>query len=282
MKLELHDFAFQILHTTTIEGKLQSIRDVDFSLINFQYPGAKIPTQPGRPTHLRFSDVQVKFPRRQSLTDKKMRGRALHFFANHELLAIEMLAAAIVAFPCHNERDLNFKKTCLATLADEQKHFQLYLKRMNQLGVEFGDYPLNDFFWDKMVNTQSPAQFTSLLSLTFESANLDFSLYYCNLFEELGDTETAEIMRIVHRDEINHVKAGVYWMNRWREDQSLWDYYIKNLPDLITPARARAMVFDRRARELSGMDDDFIEKLFHYQDEFRITKRKNFEEIKAE
>jgi uncharacterized ferritin-like protein (DUF455 family) len=280
MKWEIHKFAQHVLNSQDIEAKLASSREIDFHLTDFEYPGMTIPNQPGRPEQLKFSDTQVKFPRRQSLNDKKMRGRALHFFANHELLAIEMLAAAIVAFPCLNEDDHNFKKTCLATMADEQKHFILYRNRMNELGVQFGEYPLNDFFWDKMINIQSPAQFISLLSLTFEAANLDFSLYYANIFEELGDHETAEIMKIVHRDEITHVKAGAHWMNRWRNDQTLWDYYIEHLPALITPARAKGMIYDRRSRELAGLDDDFISKMLNYQDDFKITQRKILEEIK--
>jgi uncharacterized ferritin-like protein (DUF455 family) len=278
MKWEIHKFAHHILYGRDLDSKLISPREIDFSLTQFDYPGAPIPDAPGRSEHLQFSDVQVKFPRRQSLKDKTMRGRALHFFANHELLAIEMLAAIIVYLPCKTEVDLAFKKTCLATLADEQKHFCLYLKRMNDFSVQFGDYPLNDFFWDKMVNINNQADFTALLSMTFEAANLDFSLYYANLFEELGDHETSEIMRIIHRDEITHVKAGVYWMNKWRDDQSLWEYYLTHLPALITPARAKGMIFDRKGREQSGLDADFIERLIDYQDDFRITNRKKTQE----
>lgn len=276
MTLEVHEYAERVLMGESLAEKLSSPDQILWSLTDMSYHGGEELKLPGRPDNLKFSDIQIKFPRRKSFVDPKQRASALHFFANHELLAIEMLALAILRFPCTCEEELRFKKTCIATLKDEQKHLSLYCQRMNELGLQFGDLPVNNFFWDKMAGVSSPEEFLSLLSLTFESANLDFSLYYEEVFLEVGDLKSAEIMREVYLDEISHVKTGVYWLNHWRKDEQLWDYYCRHLPDQVTPARAKGMTFHKESRLRANLDLDFVDKLEKYEDEFRVTKRKEW------
>src|SRR5690606_37167787 len=142
-------------------------------------------------------------------TDKK--AVALNSFANHELLAIEMMASALLIYPHKTEDDLRFKKGVLVALKDEQKHLSLYIKRLQSLGYEFGDFPLNDFFWRQMEKLKTPAQYLAVMSLTFEAANLDFAQFYSRIFQEQGDLETARILQTVLEDEIAHVALGAHW-----------------------------------------------------------------------
>lgn len=273
---EVHEFAKRVLFGETLVDKLTSPRDINWQKTDRNHICLSLPKEPGRAAHLKFSSETIKFPRKASLGDKQQKAKALHFFANHELLAIEMLAAALLIFPSQTDEEISFKKTLVATLADEQKHFSLYCERMNDFGVNFGDFPINDFFWDKMQFVKTRSEFSSLLSLTFESANLDFSLYYSKLFRSLGDESTAKILEEVYRDEIRHVGAGVHWMNQWRGDKSLWDYYLENLPQLVTPARAKGMEYDHQSRVRAGLDSSFIELLEQYRDEFAITQRREW------
>lgn len=271
------DFAKQVLFGETLEDKLLAPTLIDWSTSPLDHSALELPKEPGRPANLKFSMVQARFPRRQSLTDKKQRARALHFFANHELLAIEMLAGAMLIFDCKKtEEDWSFLKSCVSTLKDEQRHLSLYQERMRELGLEFGSIEVNDFFWDKMLMVKTRAEFLSLLSLTFESANLDFSLYYAGLFKEVGDLKSAEIMQEVYRDELSHVRTGAHWLNLWRKDQELWEYYLKNLPALITPERARGVYFDRESRLKAGLAPEFVDKLEKYESDFRVTKRREW------
>lgn len=274
--MELHELAENILFRGELEAKLIERSQVSLKIVRKDYRGADTPVYPARNTQIRIQEEQIKFPRLRSLGDKKRRGLALHFFANHELLAIEMLAGAIYKFPCLSDEDVALKKSFYSTLQDEQKHFKMYIKRMRDFGVEFGDYPLNDFFWRSMQKVEDPHQFMSVLALTFESANLDFSRYYAEVFNELGDSETSEIMREIYRDEISHVGIGAHWLNKWRGQKSLWEYYLSGLPPLLTPARAKGIVFEREAREKAGLDHDFIEQLNNYTDEFEITARREW------
>jgi uncharacterized ferritin-like protein (DUF455 family) len=120
-------------------------------------------------------------------------------------------------------------------------------------------------------------EYFGVMALTFEAANLDFAKYYREIFTSVDDDKSSKLMDVVYQDEISHVGFGVYWLNQWRKDQSLWEYYKINLPDLLTPARAKGISFDSEGRFKSGMDKDFIDRIQTYKDEFVVTNRKQWE-----
>ncbi len=268
------EWAKNLLLGSELADKLIHEKNLEISFSN-EYSNFILPNNPGRSTKLQFDNLQTKFPKRGSFHQDDRRALALHFFANHELLAIEMMAAALLRYPDNSEDDLLMKKGLIKTILDEQKHLSLYLKRMNDLGLKLGDYPLNDFFWRQMDQLKTPANFYSLMALTFESANLDFAIYYEMCFAEVEDTESAKIMNIVFEDEISHVALGAKWLNQWRGDKKLWEYFYEHLPFPITPARSKGMNFNRDARSKAGLSDDFINILEAYRDPFGITNRRN-------
>lgn len=271
--MNIYDYAETLLMGTSLEDKLLAPVNIDITHNSNPYD---MPLYPGRDKSIAFSDEQVKFPGKGKLHLPEKRALAMHFFANHELLAIEMMAAAILKFPGESEEDLKMKKGLLKTIADEQKHFKLYVNRMKDFGLNFGDVPLNDFFWRQMPKIDNPSQFFSVMALTFEQANLDFADFYRHIFAEYGDEKSAKIMDIVFEDEISHVAFGRTWLNTWKQSKSLWDYYLENLPDNLTPARAKGIVLNIEARQRAGLDDHYIDSIENYRDNFKLTNRKSW------
>jgi uncharacterized ferritin-like protein (DUF455 family) len=222
------------------------------------------PPFPGRPPKLaRIGNA--KFPAAASLDHATARGQVLHFFANHELLAMELMALVLLEFP---DAPDSFRLGLARTIEEEQHHMQLYLGRMHELGVEFGDLPLTDYFWHSMKGMRSPLEFVTQMSLTFEQANLDFSLHYRDEMARHGDAKTAAILEQVYRDEVGHVKHGLLWFNRWREhpeSETDWAAYKRLLPPPLTPRRAKgATIFSVEARREAGLSETFIRELEIY------------------
>ena len=260
--MEIREFAERVLHSSSLDEKLaRPGRLTDVS------PGAGYThtPMPARPEGLSFSPSgqdRVTFPKSAALRDPEARGRALHFFANHELLALELMALALLRFP---GAPSSFRKRLVATMRDEQEHMSLYLDRMGALGVPLGSVPLNSFFWDLISPMSKPMDFVAAMSLTFEQANLDFSLHYKEAFLKVGDTETAEIMERVLHDEVAHVRHGVRFFETWRNPSlSQWEAYQEALTYPLTPARAKGIGFSVAHREAAGLDKDFIERLRVY------------------
>jgi uncharacterized ferritin-like protein (DUF455 family) len=268
--MDLTEYSRQLLEGKSLEEKLLSPKSIlDFSACD----PIQIKT-PARDVRLKFSDKQIKFPKKSQFHLDEKKGLALHFFANHELLAIEMLAQAILLYS--QEMDEIVLKGILKTIEDEQKHLNLYLLRMKDFKIEFGDYPLNDFFWRQAAKAKSLAEFYSLMALTFEQANLDFALYYKGIFEEVEDHKSSELMKIIYEDEIVHVARGVNFLKQSCNEENLWNYYQKNLPENVSPARAKGIIFDVNSRKKAGLSENFIQSLKNYRNDFSIVERKEW------
>jgi len=190
------------------------------------------------------------------------RACALHYFANHELLAVELMALALLRFP---DAPPAFRRAIAATLRDEQIHVGLYLKRMEECGCTLGDYSLNGFFWKHISSMQSPLDYIARLSLTFEQANLDYARHYQQAFATIGDSVTASILERIYQDEIAHVRVGATWLDTWRDEgEDDWQTYQRGLSYPMTPARAKGIGFNREGRTKAGLSAGFIEHLRVY------------------
>lgn len=215
--------------------------------------------EPGRPDELRPEPGRkVRVPSLAGMPDPKQRVRILHALANHELQAAELFAWALLAFP---DAPAPFRRGCLAILAEEQRHCRLYVERLHAHGARFGDHPVTAHFWRQIAAVRSPLQFLVVMGLTFENANLDFAGEHAVAARAAGDHETAAVLDQVHRDEIRHVRFARRWAARFAPERSVWETFVAELPDPLTPARARGGVFDVEARRRAGLSDEFIRRL---------------------
>ncbi|MCW1887118.1 ferritin-like domain-containing protein [Luteolibacter flavescens] len=258
--MTVREAAERVLFARTLEEKLAlAPRDADDAS-----PGAAIltPDAPGRPPELRIhaKGVRAEFPGIHRLDDDRERGVMLHFLANHELLAAELMALVLLKFP---DAPTEYRAGVYEAMREEQMHALMYVRRMKECGIAFGELPVNDYFWRIVAPMETPMDFVTRLNLTFEQANLDFSKHYAGLFRQAGDTATAAVLEKIYQDEIGHVGHGVKWFRRWKERGSTdWEAYRKSLVFPLTAARAKGVApFNAEGRVLAGLDEDFIRHL---------------------
>lgn len=271
--MKLSDFCLTIFHGENLEDKLCEGVITEFDHYDFD---ESLFREPGRATHLSFSDKKIKFPKGDRLLTPEGRSIALHSFANHELLAIEIMAMVLLKFPHNTKEMLTFKKGLIKTLKDEQLHFKLYRELLNEEGFDFGDFSISDFFWKSSKLMTTPAEYMAIMAMTFEGANLDFTHYFSHLFREAGFYKIADVLKRVYEDELTHVALGGHYLNKWRGDSSIWNYYLESLPFPVTPARAKGIHFYEQSRKEAGLSDDFIHELKLYQNDFQVTQRRTW------
>lgn len=257
--MEIREFAQRVLFSTSLDEKLargEGLTD--------DQPGIALatPDGPGRPVDLRLraDGVKAGFPGEAKLINDEQRGVLLHFFANHELLATELMALVLLKFPT---APAAFRRGIVRTLEEEQQHTKWYLRRMKECGVTFGDLPLNRFFWDSISPMETPLDYVTRLSLTFEQANLDYARHYAGVLRAAGDEKTARLLLQIYRDEIGHVGYGLKWFRQWKaEGSSDWEAYRSQLSFPLSPARGRGNVpFNAEARRQAGLNEDFIQEM---------------------
>lgn len=259
--MELREFAEKILHSSSLADKLAppgSLTD--------ESPGSGLPApkEPVRPHGLTFQQEKTRFqlPSVEHLERDEVRGRLLHYFANHELLATELMALVLLKFP---NAPKAFRSGVIQTLKEEQNHTRMYLRRLEQLGVHFGEYPVNGFFWKMISGVESPMDYVSRLSLTFEQANLDYSKFYADRFAIIGDEASHKLMQQIYEDEIGHVSYGLKWFRKWKSpDEDDWSAFESRLRLPLSANRAKAEPFNREGRQRAGLTEEFIDELFVY------------------
>ncbi|GDX83712.1 hypothetical protein LBMAG42_55230 [Deltaproteobacteria bacterium] len=258
--MELRGFAERIVYGATLAEKLAgegAFTDVA--------PGAAFPVErPLRPPELAFPTARLRddLPPLTRLDDAAARGGLLHRFANHELLALEIMASTLLRFP---DAPAAFRMGIARTMVEEQRHLRLYLARMGQLGVALGDVPVNDFFWRCTETIASPYDYVLRMALTFEQANLDFTKLWRERFTTVGDLETAAVLDVVYHDEIGHVRAGLSLFRQWKDPaRSEWEAFEAGLAMPLSPSRARGSHVDREGRLAAGFTDDWIDRIELY------------------
>ncbi len=260
--MELREFAEQVLFATSLEEKLRAPDS-----ITDEHPGTALvtPAVPGRPQNLIFkphATGKSEFPGLHRLEQKSERGRLLHFFGNHELLATELMALVLLKFP---NAPAAFRSGVLKTLQDEQEHTRLYMERMKSCGIALGDFPVSGYFWRCVSTMEHPIDYVSSLCLTFEQANLDFAGHFAKSFAGVGDADTSKLLEKIYRDEIGHVAYGLKWFRRWKNpDESDWEAFCRTLKFPLSPQRAKGFSLNVAGRRAAGFDEQFITEINVY------------------
>jgi uncharacterized ferritin-like protein (DUF455 family) len=258
--MELREFAEQVLFATTLVEKLRAPGE-----LTDEHPGSALetPPAPGRPANLIFkphgTGDKSEFPGLHLLEQDRERGKLLHFFGNHELLATELMALVLLKFP---DAPPAFRQGVLKTLQDEQEHTRLYMERMQSCGVALGDFPVSGYFWRCVAPMQHPIDYVAGLCLTFEQANLDFAGHYGHALGQVGDAGSEQLLKKIYRDEIGHVAYGLKWFRRWKNpSESDWEAFCHTLKFPLSPQRAKGFGLNFAGRKAAGFDENFIAQL---------------------
>lgn len=256
--MELRVFAEQVLLSPSLDLKLQRVSE---SFSDSEPGVARRFKEPVRPAELQFAPRRTApaMPHHSNLTDPHKRAVAHHILANHELQALEVMAAVLLAFP---DAPLEFRLGLAEVMADEQRHTRMHADQASDLGIPFGTLPVNCYIWKKSQDFQSVLDYLAGIPLTFEGRNLDHTLEFEEYFAVAGDNRSAAIMRAIHKDEIHHVAFGLKWLRILKPDaQTDWDAYVEHLHWPLRPDKSIGDVFHEAPRIAAGMSPEFIAQL---------------------
>lgn len=209
---------------------------------------------PGRPAGWEVADRAPRSVRKGALGDAARRCELFHTFLHHELQAAELMAWALLAFA---DAPREFKKGLLAVLLEELEHMGLYRGYLEARGVAFGDLEIRDWFWTRVPQVRTPAEFVAVMGLGLEGGNLDHSDRYATWFREAGDEEAARVLERVRDEEVGHVRFAVRWFRELTGGLD-FDAWVAALPEPLTPKVFQGRPLNRRDRERAGMDDAFL------------------------
>lgn len=257
--MELRQWALHILSSSELDDKLwipDEITDFDPGPVYFF-------DEPARATHLRFQKKtrNQRLPPFHEHGSEHARMLCLHRFCGHELLAVELLAFAALAYP---QAPKGYRRSLIHHLREEQSHVRLYRHRLQALGSDLGHEPLFRHFWGSTGHLHSVETFISYMNLTIEQANLDFSPMFLASFLRHGDLESAKVMQTIFEDEIGHVRLGMHWIQRLipeADSQMLYETWQEKTPPSADLNRAMGYVCHSAPRLAAGIPKAWIDQI---------------------
>ncbi|MCR9247691.1 MAG: ferritin-like domain-containing protein [bacterium] len=224
-------------------------------------PAPKRLVSAGRPPELEVVARAPRSPTRSQMGTPKRRAQLLHTFLHHELQAAELMCWAILAFP---DTPRAFRQGLLGICQDEIRHMGLYRQHLVVLGHDVGDFPVRDWFWQRVASCERPLQFVALMGMGLEAGNLDHTKRYEEWFREVGDHEGAALQRIVGDEEVAHVQFACHWFRRWTGDDD-FENWRQELVTPLTPSMMKGNELDRERRGRAGFSGEFLRQLENWQ-----------------
>lgn len=221
------------------------------------------PHRPEKPQLLPPRDM----PKRKKGNNAKNRVALLHALAHIELNAIDLAWDIIARFSYYYKASefslpIEFYEDWLNVADDEAKHFLMISKRLDDFGAAYGDLPAHDGLWESALRTKDnfPARL-AVVPMVLEARGLDVTPGMVEMMRAQDDHETADILQVIHDEEITHVEAGTRWFKKWcayyNEDEE--EFFQALVCDYFHAALKKP--FNHPSREEAGMIRDWYEPL---------------------
>lgn len=262
----LCDAALEVLQTADARKKAEktrvfaaSWRSGDISEIG----QAALPERPARPDRPELLHA-TKMPKRRKAGTTASKIALLHALAHIELNAIDLAWDVMGRNFDLGEFELPkaFYDDWVKVADDEAKHHLMLEERLNDLGATYGDLPAHDGLWEASSATAHdfPARL-AIVPMVLEARGLDVTPGMIKTMTAQGDTKTADMLQIIHDDEITHVEAGTTWFKAWcahhRHDvEETWQALVRKY--FNGPLKRP---FNHPSREEAGMIRDWYEPL---------------------
>ncbi len=221
------------------------------------------PARPEKPELLRPWDM----PKHKKANSERGKISLLHALSHIELNAIDLAWDIIARFSNYAESEtfilpIEFYEDWLKVADDEAKHFLMLSDRLSDLGAAYGDLPAHDGLWESAEKTAHDfAARLAVVPMVLEARGLDVTPGMITVMDEQGDQKTAEMLRIIHDDEITHVQAGTAWFKKYCDyygyDQEV--YFQKLVTEYFNATLKKP--FNHPSREKAGMIRDWYEPL---------------------
>lgn len=139
----------------------------------------------------------------------------LHREYNTEVQGMEIAAQSLVEFPgAPWELRMEIARQCW----DESRHARLYHRRLAEKGGHKGEFPIANHEWTVTCVFDTLAARLAIQNRTFESGSMDSMHKAVKVWNEIGDTQTAELMDAILADEVQHVRYANQWLKRLGRD----------------------------------------------------------------
>ncbi|MBX3019647.1 MAG: DUF455 family protein [Bdellovibrionaceae bacterium] len=246
-----------MLHLAAARDKLAFVRGLK------QIPeGGAVPELPARDVRI----VNAKeMPERAGLSTNAGQRRMLHDLANIELQAMELCYRSLIEYP---DADKAFRDELMGLLESESQHFEMCLNSLQELGGEWGEYPVHIGLWAAVRAEDSILDRILIVHRYLEGNGLDAGETLIRRMSAVPRSSAHATLERIAREELDHVAFGSRWYQRFCVERKLdptHDFktrFAKLLPQM--PRRIEHI--QRDLRRQAGFSEDEIDFLVEQRD----------------
>lgn len=213
-------------------------------------------------------DVEVihikKVPPKQGLSSNEGQARLLHDLANIELQAMELGIRSLHDYP---NADPIFREQLVKLTLEEAYHLKLCLTELQNLGFQWGDWPVHTMLWDATDINDSLLDRILIVHRYLEGSGLDASEELLKKLSGLVNKEPRRIVGIIAHDEVGHVQFGSNWFKQLCQNLKLdSDHeFKKRINSLNHKLPKRSTKLNHPLRLKAGFSENEIASLEDFQ-----------------
>jgi uncharacterized ferritin-like protein (DUF455 family) len=259
----LREGAVAVLATPAPEDKIALTHALAAAWHSGTLPIGDGPAPPPRPARPPRPELRLPrdMPKRRSGGSTASRVALLHAIAHIELNALDLAWDLIARFgTAALPRD--FYDDWLRVADEEATHHGLLAGRLAFYGATYGDLPAHDGLWQAAEATAHDLLARlAVVPLVLEARGLDVTPVMIASLDKAGDAASADVLRIIYRDEIGHVAIGRRWFDAICTERGLAPE--TSWPDLVRRHFKGQLKrpFNTAAREQAGLPAGFYEEL---------------------
>ena len=214
MNISLHESALECLQETNVDAKSALVRQLQQAWLQNKLtleipPRLPLLAEAGRPQKPPL--VSPRDVPRRRLGSKEGQAAMLHAIAHIEFNAINLALDAVYRF---HDLPADFYTDWIQVAFEEVYHFDLVQTRLQDLGYEYGDFSAHNGLWELAQKTaHDPLVRMAMVPRVMEARGLDVTPDIMRKFENVGDQESVDVLKIILRDEVGHVEAGSRWFH---------------------------------------------------------------------
>lgn len=173
--------------------------------------GYEIWGDPAREACFTIAPTEADMVEFDDFSTPEARRERIHRHMNNEIGAIEIAAQCLVDFP---DAPWDLQMQLARQAYDESRHVEGLYRRLRELGGHKGEFPIFNFEWSVTNTRTTLAARLAIQNRTFEAGQMDLLGTLRQLWREVGDDHTAELLEAILADEVNHVRFANRWIKQ--------------------------------------------------------------------
>ncbi len=211
--MKFYESLEEVLKRSDIDKKEEYLKEAFYSLQRGEIEETFSPKE-YKPSYFQICKVvdPKNLPLRKNFDSNEGLAKLVHAIVHIEYSAIDLAVDAVYRYPFMPKE---YKKDWLEVAFEEIRHFKMLRDILNQIGYDYGDFPVHTGLMDISFRTKRDVlDRMAVIPRYYEASGLDVNPQIMKKLKYSKNplkNRVIEALEIIYKEEISHVKKGDKW-----------------------------------------------------------------------